>query len=88
MTLFGLKWPVRIWRTRRHTPNKNSQEFPPPSGAGRNGKPCGNNESDFKCCSISPDVNFYTVNPLLSSPGAYIFQAHMKGGLNRDGGLG
>ena len=82
MTFFGLKWPVRIWRTRRHTPNKNSQEFPPPPTprAGRNGKPSGNNESDFKCCSISPDVNFNTVNPLLSSPGAYIFQAHMKGG--------
>ena len=61
------------------------QEFPgvpppPTPRAGRNGKPSGNNESDFKCCSISPDVNFNTVNPLLSSPGAYIFQAHMKGG--------
>ena len=71
------------------------QEFPgvppPPTTTprtGHNGKPCGNNGSDFKCCSISPDVNFNTVNPLLSSPGAYLFQAHMKrGGLNGEGGL-
>ena len=28
-----------------------------------------------------------TVNPLLSPPGAYLFQAHLRGVLNRDGGL-
>ena len=67
------------------------QEFPgvppPPYPAGRNGKPYGNNETDFKCCSISPDVNFHTVNPLLSPPGAFLFQANMKGGLIETGGL-
>ena len=29
-----------------------------------------------------------TVNPLLSSLGAYLFQAHLRGGINRDGGGG
>jgi len=28
-----------------------------------------------------------TVNPLLSPPGAYLFQVHVMGVLNRDGGL-
>ena len=28
-----------------------------------------------------------TVNPLLSPPGAYLFQAHLRGGLIETGGL-
>ena len=93
MTFYGLKWSVRIWRTRRHTPTKNSQEFPPPPPttprAGHNGKPCGNNGSDFKCCSISPDVNFNTVKSSIKLPGGLIYFKPIwsAGGLMETGGL-
>ena len=88
MTFFGLKWSVRIWRTRRHVPTKNSQEFPPPPPppppprAGHIGKLCGNNGRDFKCCSISPDVNLNTPVGLI-----YFKPIWSAGGLMETGGL-
>ena len=45
---------------------------------------------DSQIASIFFVVSFrVTVNPLLSPPrgGAYLFQAHLRGLLNRDGGL-
>ena len=38
-------------------------------------------------CLVFDSLFLYTVNPLLSPPGAYLFQALLRGGLNREGGL-
>ena len=38
-------------------------------------------------CLVFDSLFLYTVNPLLSPPGAYFFQALLRGGLIERGGL-
>ena len=49
-------------------------------------------EKNYLCWDLLPTCNkivFITVDPLLSLPGELInlFSTHLRGGLNRDGGL-
>ena len=51
---------------------------------------CNNKKKKLHLITSPPpafiEMKLITVNPLLSPPGAYLFQAHLRGGLNRDGG--